>query len=121
MAVRIRSKFGVHGPIGTYARQLHGEPRDIDAVAGGIAFVGGVRPLQEIGDVGQDLAVAEGKILVQDGQFLIALRKIDQDLRLQAGVDVFRKIEGAGVVIHGRHQRNSGCALILIPATIDST
>src|SRR5512135_1420433 len=71
-----------HGPVRRSMGELHGEPRDIDSVACGVAFVRGVRPLQEIGDVAQDLVVAEGKVLVQDGQFLIALRKIDQDLRL---------------------------------------
>ena len=61
-----------------HALQLHGETRDIDAVADGVALVGGVRLLQEIGDVIQDLLVAERQVLLQDRVLLVALRKIDQ-------------------------------------------
>src|ERR1700722_16745145 len=38
-------------------RQLHGEAGDVDAVAGGVAFVRGVGLLQKIGDVIQDVVV----------------------------------------------------------------
>ncbi len=115
MAVRMTSAVYPHGPVFRSMAELHRKPRDIDSVAGGVAFVGGVRPLQKIGDVAQDLAVAEGQVLVQNGQFLIALRKIDQDLRLQAGVDVFRKIERAGVVVHRGDEAEQRMRLDLDP------
>ena len=96
----------ISGPTALVASlaQLHGEARDVDAVARGVALVGGVRLLEKIGDVVQNMFVAEGQIFVQDREFFVPFRKIDQDLRLQAGVDVLGQIESAGVVVHGGHQ-----------------
>ena len=74
---------------------------DVDAVAHGVALVGGVRLLQKIGHVSQDALLGERQVLFQDLILFVALRKIDEDLRLQARVDVFGQLEGGGVVVHG--------------------
>src|SRR5579884_880686 len=71
------------------AQQLGGKARDVDAVAHRVALLAGMRLLQKIGDVVQDLLVAEGQVFLENRVLLVPLRKLDDDLRLQAGVDVF--------------------------------
>ncbi|SPF55901.1 hypothetical protein SBA4_7550003 [Candidatus Sulfopaludibacter sp. SbA4] len=88
-------------PLGGQALQLDGVAGHVDAVPHGVAFVGGVRQLEEIRHVVQDALFGERKILLQDVQFFIAFRKIDEDLGLQPGMDVFRQLEGGSVVVHG--------------------
>ena len=86
------------------ALQLDGETGDVDAVADGVAFVGGVRHLQKVGDVLEDALFGEGQVLAQDLFFLVAFREIDEDLRLEPGVDVLGQLEGGSIVVHGGDQ-----------------
>jgi len=65
------------------------------------------------------------QVLAQNGELFfssVPLREIDQDLRLQARMNVLRQIEGAWrpsfMVATNAEQR---VRLDLIPATIDST
>ncbi len=89
------------GGLAAFGAQFKGKAGDIDAIADGIAFVGGMRLLQEIGDVLQDVIGRKWQILAQNSQFLFTFGKIDQDLRLQARMDVFGQIEGGGIFVHG--------------------
>src|SRR5438132_13567828 len=66
----IRRSIGI-----LHTGKFHSEARDIDPVASGEALIGGVRPLQEIGDIGQNLRITEREILAQNGEFLVAFRK----------------------------------------------
>jgi len=84
--------------LGRQALQLGREARDVDAVAHGVALVGRVRLLEKVGDVLQKALLAEGQILAQNLVLLVALRKVDEDLRLQTRVDVLGQIEGRSVV-----------------------
>src|SRR5204863_3222633 len=86
------------GSLGGETLQLDGETRNIDAVAHGVALVGRVRHLEEIRDVIQDALFGEGKILLQDVELLVALGKVDENLGLEAGMDVFGQLEGGSVV-----------------------
>ena len=74
--------------LGRKTLELDREARDVDAVAGGISLIGRVGLLEKIGDVRQNAIFGEGQILLQDVVLLVALREIDEDLGLQARVDV---------------------------------
>ena len=83
---------------------LMAKRRHVDAVAHGVALVGGVRQLQKIGHVIQDAFFGEGQVLLQNVVLLVAFREVDEDLRLQPGVNVLGQLESGGVVVHGGHQ-----------------
>src|SRR5204863_8768059 len=92
------------GSLGGETLQLDRETRDVDAVAYGVALIGRVRHLEEIRDVIQDALFGKGKVLLQDVKLLVALRKVDENLRLETGMNVFGQLEGGGVVVHrGNH------------------
>ena len=57
-------RLGLVGPLGGQALQLDGEAGHVDAVAHGVALVGGVRHLQEIRHVVQDALFGEGQVLL---------------------------------------------------------
>src|SRR6516165_10375849 len=83
--------------------ELDGETRHVDAVTHGIALIGGVRHLQKIGDVSQDALFGKRQIFPQNVVLLVALREIDEDLRLQARMNVLGQLKGGGVVVHRGH------------------
>src|SRR5215469_10255112 len=64
-----------------HSLQLHHEPGDVDAVAYRISFVGGMRLLEEIGDVVQYVFLAEGEVFLEDRVFFVPFWKIDGNLR----------------------------------------
>lgn len=103
------------------ALQLDGITGDVDAVADAVALIGGVGLLKEIGDVLQDAVLGEGQVLFEDLEFLVLFGEIDQDLRLQAGVDVFGQFEVEESSFMVVTRRKWGWALILTPATMLST
>ena len=86
------------------ALQLHAEPRDVDAVAHRVTLVGHVRLLQKVGDVAAGSARRRRAGSRAGSVLLLALREIDQNLRLQARVNVFGQLEGRSVVVHRGHQ-----------------
>src|SRR5579862_514642 len=79
--------------LGRERAQLDRKAANVDAVAHRVALVGGVSLLQEIGDVIQNAVLGERQIFLEDLEFLIALRKVDQDLRLQARMNIFRQLK----------------------------
>ena len=72
-----------------------------------------MRLLQEVGYVFDNLQVREGKILFENCQLFISFRKIEQNLWLQAALDVLWQIKGARIVVHGRHKAKQGVRLDL--------
>ena len=63
-----------------------------------------MRLLQKIGHVLQNAIFGERQILFQDLILFVLFGKVDQDLRLQARVDVFGQFEGGRIVVHGGDQ-----------------
>ena len=60
-------------------------------------LIAGMGVLQEVRHILQDIVVAKRQIFPQNRHFLVALRKIDHDLRLQPRMDVLRQIERRGI------------------------
>src|SRR5262245_37812693 len=90
---RLRLVFRLGGEAG----QLYGKSADVDAVADSVALVGAVSALQKLGDVIQNPVLGEWQILAQDVVLLVALGKVDPNLRLQARVNVLGQLECGGV------------------------
>src|SRR5437764_5204551 len=86
------------------ASELQNVTRNIDPITNRVAFVSSVRLLKEIRDVLQYLRRREGKILPEDCQFFFPFGKVNQDLWLEARMDVLGEIECGRVVIHSGHQ-----------------
>src|SRR4029077_9805263 len=59
--------------LGGEACKLNGEAPDVDAVPRGIALIGGMRPLQEIGDVIQNAIFGERQVLLEDEILFVAV------------------------------------------------
>src|SRR5262249_10875266 len=74
--------LGFVSPLRGQALQLDGESRDVDAVPHGVALVGSVGHLEEIGDVVENALLGEGQVLAKDVQLLVPLREVDEDLGL---------------------------------------
>jgi hypothetical protein len=90
--------------IGGHAGQLDRIASNVDSVPRGIALVGGVRPLQEVGHVIQNAVFSEGQVFLENLVLFVVLGKIDPDLRLQARVDVLRQLESRSIIVHGGDQ-----------------
>src|SRR5579871_4525268 len=80
--------LGLVGPLRGQALQLDGETGYVDAVANRVSLVGGVRHLQEIGHVSQNSLLGERKILFENVVLFVAFGEIDENLRLQPGMDI---------------------------------
>src|SRR6185437_16821491 len=68
------------GSLRRQALQLEREARHVDAVARRVAFIGSVRHLKKIRDIGEDALLGKRQVLLEDLILLVALRKIDEDL-----------------------------------------
>src|SRR5579862_2013025 len=86
---------------GGQTAEFDGVAGDIDAVANRVSLVGGMGALEKSGDVFEDAVFSEGQVLFEDEKLLVLFGEVDEDLWLQAGVNVFGQLEGGGVVIHG--------------------
>src|SRR5436305_985286 len=80
--------------------QLESIPSDINSISNCVAFIRGMGLLQEIRHVLENLIRGKGKILAQNSELFLTLRKINQNLRLQTRVDIFGKVECRRVVVH---------------------
>ena len=70
--------------------KLHRIPRDIQAVADGIAFIRGMRLLEEICHLLQNFVGRKRKVFPQYRQLFFPLREVNENLRLQTRMNVLR-------------------------------
>ena len=60
--------------------------------------------LQEIGHIVKNLLFGKGKVLFENLTLFLSFGEVNQNLGLQARVNVFGQLKGGGIVIHGGHQ-----------------
>src|SRR5207249_3181199 len=65
--------------VGGETGELDGEASDVDSIPRRVALVGGVRALEEIGDVIQNVILGERQILLENLVLFVALGEIDPD------------------------------------------